>query len=320
MNEEGYQQRMIDHRACIRTKLQARGVSSEPLDRRTEEPFPRPVPVSVPTPIGLSVEVREQIIARILDGVRSPKWKVNLDPVAAMTLYRHGYTLGAIAKHFDCSPKTVRKAVVHFPDYKRLAKEQQASGRAAAIGSRKRGALVSVQRAREAWQFYLEGHSVPQVAAYFEVRRGSIRRAFHQYYRAEYGRLKQRGCEHDKHFSRELAWLLFQKGLSLGEVASRFRVTRSAIRAALSRIDGYQEIVDERTKVFDSAMAWRLYQQGWTTKRIGQRFGYHAKTVQRILRREYEGYDQIATRNQFKNLELCPNRIGAGRGRRNDEY
>jgi transposase len=256
-------------------------------------------------------------MVKIGSGIGSLRWKINLDPIAAMTLYRHGYTLGAIAKHFDCSPGTVRKAVGQFPDYKRLAREQQASGRTTAAGRRTKGLTntLAMQSAVEAWQFYLDGHSVPQIAAYYEVRSYSIRHAFHRHYGAEYKRLKRHDRERDRFFPRELAWQLFQDGLSLPDLASRFGVTRMAIHRALSRNNGYQKIVYERARVFDRAEAWKLYQQGWTTKRIGERFGYHAKTVQKILRREYDGYPDIAKANLVANLALGPTtRIAVRRG------
>jgi transposase len=252
--------------------------------------------------------VKERIMVKILSSVRSPTQNINLDPISAMTLYRHGYTLGAIAKHYNCSPGTVSKALGQYSDYKRLAREQQASGRATASKRRTIGLTkaLAVQSVVKAWQFYLEENSVPQIAAYFEVRSDAIRHAFHRHYGAEYKRLKHHDRERDRFFPRKLAWQLFQDGLSRPDLAARFGVTRMAIHRALSRNDGYQKIVDERARVFDCAEAWNLYQQGWTTKRIGEQFGYHAKTVQKILRRQYEGYADIAEYNRVKNLTLGP--------------
>ena len=260
---------------------------------------------------------RRVLLNQILTSSRSPPksgWSPkSLDPVAAMNLYRHGYTLAAIGEHFGCHPATVRNAIKHFPDYKELAKEQQAynNGRRAGSGRPKgRTDTSAAKQAERGWEFYLDGASVPEIAGFFEVHRNSIRRAFLRYYKSDYERIselrrKDRNSR-DRHFSRELAWELFSKnGLSPTEVANRLHVTISSITRALSEIDGYKEILTERE--FPADEAWTLYQAGWTTDRIADRFGITSTQVQRRLK-GYEGYAEIANTNLSRGLAVGHNR------------
>lgn len=258
------------------------------------------------------------IMSKILNGTRKlPKsgWKVKgFDPFEAMTLFHHGYTLDAIGEYLHVHPATIRKAISKYPDYRQLAREHQTwhgTGSGRPLGQTDAAAR---EQAAAAWQFYVNGASVPQIAAYFMIKPVSVRRAFHRYYKDDYLRLKeerqndnQENVRRDRSFSRELAWELFCDGLSVSEIARRLKVSYVSVWKVLRLIDGFQKIFDERKEHFPTEEAWDLYQQGWSTEKIGTHFGYSSGAVQKHLE-SHENYKKIACDNRNKGLSIGHNR------------